>query len=137
MSEIHLAVDGVVLKGDKVVLVYRKYEPEGWALPGGHVEVDETLKKACVREVKEETGLEVEIVEEDDLNPLGVYDDPDRDPRKRMVSVVYVCKAKDGELRASSDAKRVKAFHVEEAMDLELQFDHFKILRDFLERHDR
>ncbi len=77
----YLAVDGVVRlwEGERfkgIVLVERRYEPLGYALPGGFVEVGETVEKAVLREVKEETGLDAQIVK-----LLGVYSEPKRDPR--------------------------------------------------------
>lgn len=129
-----LSVDGIVLRNGKIVLIYRKEEPKGWALPGGHLESKERLPDACKREVKEETGLEVKILETEGPTPeFGVYDAVDRDPRKRMVTVVFGCKSIGGDLKAETDAKRVDVFSSEKALDLELKFDHKKILKDFVE----
>ncbi|MFP4045925.1 MAG: NUDIX domain-containing protein [Candidatus Aenigmatarchaeota archaeon] len=134
MRDIKIAVDGIVLREEEVVLVYRKNYPKGWALPGGFVRSDETLEEACRREVREETGLEVNILAVKGPSPeFGVYDDPERDPRKRVVSVVYLCRAVGGELEAGSDARNVKTFSLEKALEADLQFDHNKILEDFIE----
>ena len=120
-----LTVDAVVVTGEGVVLIKRKNPPfQGmWALPGGFVEVGETTESACVREVEEETGLEVEIVK-----LLGVYSDPKRDPRGHSVSAVYIVRATGGELRANTDAAEARVFP--DTARIELGFDHRKILSD-------
>ena len=120
-----LTVDGVVITPTGVVLIKRKNPPfKGmWALPGGFVEVGETTENACKREILEETGLEVEIV-----RLLGVYSDPERDPRGHSVSVVYVVTPVGGELRADTDASDVRVFP--DPSGVELGFDHHEILRD-------
>jgi 8-oxo-dGTP diphosphatase len=120
-----LTVDGVVVTGEGVVLIRRKNPPfQGmWALPGGFVEVGETTENACAREVKEETGLEVEIE-----RLLGVYSEPDRDPREHLVSAVYIVRPVGGELKADTDAAEVMVFP--DPSVVELGFDHRKILSD-------
>jgi 8-oxo-dGTP diphosphatase len=127
----YLAVDGVVRLWDGerfkgIVLVERRYEPLGYALPGGFVEVGETLEKAVLREVKEETGLDAQIVK-----LLGVYSEPNRDPRFHVVSVVFVLDAY-GEPRGGDDAKKAVVFPIENLPFDKIVFDHAKILKDFL-----
>jgi len=131
MEQIGLTVDAVIKRGDMVVLIKRKYDPfKGcWAIPGGFVEYGETVDDAVVREAKEETGLEVEIE-----GLVGVYSDPARDPRGHVVSVCFLCKAVGGELIAETDAEDVGEFEIDELKDLELAFDHRKILMDAAER---
>ncbi|MBC7110388.1 MAG: 8-oxo-dGTP diphosphatase [Archaeoglobi archaeon] len=122
-----LAVDGVLIEEGRVLLVRRLKEPfKGmWALPGGFVEVGETVEDAVKREVREETGLEVEVEK-----LVGVYSDPERDPRGHVVSVAFLLRRTGGELSAGDDAERV-AFHPLERLP-ELAFDHERILRDAL-----
>jgi 8-oxo-dGTP diphosphatase len=127
----YLAVDGVVRlwEGERfkgIVLVERRYEPLGYALPGGFVEVGETVEKAVLREVKEETGLDAHIVK-----LLGVYSEPNRDPRFHVVSVVFVLDAY-GEPKAGDDAKKAVVFPLEDLPFDKMVFDHAKILKDFL-----
>jgi 8-oxo-dGTP diphosphatase len=127
----YLAVDGVVRlwEGERfkgIVLVERKYEPLGYALPGGFVEVGETVEKAVLREVKEETGLDAQIVK-----LLGVYSEPNRDPRFHVVSVVFVLDAY-GEPKGGDDAKKAVVFPLEDLPFDKIVFDHAKILKDFL-----
>ncbi len=129
-----LATDGIIQVFDKnenfkgIVLIERKNPPFGVAIPGGFVDVGETVENAVVREMKEETNLDVDIV-----RLLGVYSDPKRDPRFHAVSVVFVCKAY-GEPKAQSDAKEAKIYKLEEIPLDKLVFDHKKIIKDYLLR---
>lgn len=123
-----LTVDVVIELADRpgrpIVLVERRNPPAGHALPGGFVDVGETVEAAAVREAREETGLDVTLT-----RLLGVYSAPDRDPRGHTVSVVYVGEAR-GEPRAGDDAAKVI---VADASDPPpLAFDHARILADYL-----
>lgn len=111
--------------GCPVVLIERKYPPPGWALPGGFVEIGETLERAAVREAREETGLAVSLVA-----LLGVYSDPRRDPRHHTVSAVYVGQAR-GVPHGADDAAQARAFAVD-ALPSPLAFDHERIVQDYL-----
>ncbi len=121
-----LTVDGILVMDEKVLLVKRGREPfKGmYALPGGFVDYGEKTEDAIVREMKEETGLEVEVE-----GLLGVYSDPHRDPRGHTVSVVYVLRLKGGKLSAGDDASEAAFFPLDSLP--QLAFDHEKILRDF------
>jgi len=127
----YLATDVVIRlwEGERfkgIVLIERNNPPRGLALPGGFVEVGESVESAAVREMKEETGLDVKL-----SGLLGVYSRPDRDPRFHVVSVVFIGDA-EGEPEAGSDAKRVRVFRLEEIPLDELVFDHREIILDFL-----
>ncbi len=127
----YLAVDVIVQlwEGDRfkgIVLVERKNPPVGLAIPGGFVEVGESVEAAAVREIKEETGLDVKL-----RRLLGVYSEPDRDPRFHVVSVVFVGDA-EGDPQAGSDAKEVKVFRIEDVPLDRLVFDHSRIILDYL-----
>jgi 8-oxo-dGTP diphosphatase len=114
--------------GRGVVLVERKNPPFGWALPGGFVDYGESCETAARREAKEETGLTVELT-----GLLGVYSEPDRDPRHHTISVVYTAQAVDlSELAAGDDAAQA-VFHPVDALP-PLAFDHARIVGDYL-RH--
>jgi 8-oxo-dGTP diphosphatase len=123
-----LPTTDAIIAGDdgRVVLILRKNEPHGWALPGGFVDAGEELGKACMREAKEETGLDVELVEQ-----LFTYSDPTRDPRKHTISTVYACKVRGGRLEAADDARDARWFAEAEIRWDELCFDHGDMLRDY------
>lgn len=120
-----LTVDILIKVDDGIVLVKRKNEPyKGrWAIPGGFVEHGETVENAALREAREETGLEVRL-----KNLVGVYSDPDRDPRGHVISICYSARKKGGSLRSDTDATDVKVF--KEIPWSKLAFDHEKILRE-------
>jgi 8-oxo-dGTP diphosphatase len=122
-----LTVDILIEKDGRILLIRRKNEPYkgSWAIPGGFVECGESAEEAAVREAREETGLEVEIKQ-----LLGVYSEPNRDPRGHVVSICYIAEAK-GEERAGTDAAEARFFRLEEAVKLPLAFDHGKILEDY------
>jgi 8-oxo-dGTP diphosphatase len=119
-------VDCIVeLPGDRIVLIRRKNPPLGWALPGGFVNEGERLDQAAVRELKEETGLDVQLVEQ-----FFTYSDPNRDPRKHTLSTVFIGRAQ-GEPVGADDAAEAKTFPVD-ALPGALCFDHGTILADYL-----
>ena len=119
-----LTVDALIIYEGKLVLVKRKNAPyQGrFALPGGFVEVGETVEEAVAREAKEETGLDIEIIK-----LLGVYSDPSRDPRGHTVTICFLAKG-SGNLKAGSDAKETGLFGLNEIP--ELAFDHNKIIKN-------
>jgi 8-oxo-dGTP diphosphatase len=124
----YLAADGVVRRGDGDVLLLRRDHPphEGaWVLPGGYVEIDETARAACEREVEEETGLAV-----DATGFVGLYDAPDRDPRG-TVSAAYRCVPRSAEATAvepGDEARELRWWDPAEPPTL--GFDHAAILAD-------
>lgn len=113
-------------KDQGVVLIERRNEPLGWALPGGFVDEGECVEHAAVREAKEETTLDVELTD-----TFGVYSDPWRDARKHTMSVVFLARADAGEPQAEDDAAAVRVFALD-ALPADLCFDHGHILRDYL-----
>jgi 8-oxo-dGTP diphosphatase len=120
-----LAADVIAEVGDRIVLIERKNFPPGWAIPGGFVEVGEPVERAAIREVWEETSLEVEL-----RALLGVYSRPNRDPRGHTVSVVYIGRGR-GTPHARDDAKATRLFMPDEPPQ-PLAFDHAEILADYL-----
>lgn len=119
-----LAADVLVINNDKVLLIDRKNEPLGWAIPGGLVDLYETMESAALRELQEETGIKADIK---DLHLLGIYSDPKRDSRGHTVSAVYVYFS-DKEAHAADDARDAKYFHIDNLPE-KIAFDHRKILR--------
>lgn len=123
-----IAVDVVIELVDRpgrpIVLIERKWPPEGHALPGGFMDVGETVEQTACREAREETGLDVRLT-----RLLGVYSDPARDPRGHTVSIVFVGTA-TGVPRAGDDAGAVVV--TDPARPPALAFDHARILGDYL-----
>ncbi len=108
-----------------IVLIERKHPPPGWALPGGFVDVGETVESAAIREAKEETSLDVTLTE-----LLGIYSDPARDRRGHTVSAVYIATG-SGEARAQDDAANLQVCDPKK-LPGKLAFDHQKIVEDYL-----
>ena len=121
-----LMVDVVIPAEEGVVLIRRGSDPfKGqWALPGGFVEVGETVEAAAVREAAEETGLVVELA-----HLVGVYSEPERDPRGHNVSVAFLARVFGGELLASTDASEVSVL---DPGAVDLAFDHSRIIDEAL-----
>ena len=122
-----LTVDIIIEMADRpgtpIVLIERRYEPFGWALPGGFVDVGERLEDAARREAKEETSLEVTL-----QVLLGCYSDPARDSRQHTTSAVYVGQA-SGTPVARDDARHLELFDPDKTPPL--AFDHALIIRDY------
>lgn len=123
------------LKGDKIVLIERRDHPEGVAIPGGFVEPGESVAQAAVREAKEETGLDVELVEQ-----FHAYSKPGRDPRGPVCSVVFIAKG-IGKPVGADDAKTAGWVYAEPGCSdkdtparpdtMTMVFDHGQILNDY------
>lgn len=136
-STIKVAVDAIVFgyskqDGVSVLLIQRKYEPfkNSWAIPGGFVSDNESLEEAVHRELMEETGIEVNYLEQ-----LYTFGEPDRDPRQRVISVAYfglVKSAQFQQLKASTDAEDARWFSIKKLPVL--AFDHKQILQIAIER---
>lgn len=122
---VDIIIELVDRAGRPILLIERKNPPYGWALPGGFVDVGESLERAAVREAAEEISLPVVLT---DL--LGCYSDPSRDPRMHTTSAVYIAEA-SGTPRAADDAANVQIFPVDALPDA-LAFDHGVILADYL-----
>jgi ADP-ribose pyrophosphatase YjhB (NUDIX family) len=120
-------VDIIIEYKGGIVLIKRKNEPVGWAIPGGFVDYGETLESAAVREAKEETNLDVELIRQ-----FHTYSDPKRDPRKHTISTVFIAKGY-GELKPGDDALEAGVF-TEANLPEPIVFDHKEILRDYFSR---
>ena len=108
----------------KILLIQRLKDPfaNQWALPGGFMEIDETLEQAAVRELEEETGLQI-----NDMKQVGAFSQVDRDPRGRIITVAFACEITgDQQAVAADDAKSVKWFELDSLPAL--AFDHQEIV---------
>jgi 8-oxo-dGTP diphosphatase len=133
MLQPNLTVDAIVLDGmDRLLLVERGKDPYRgrFALPGGFVEYGETVEHAVVRELEEETGLNAEVAE-----LVGVYSDPDRDPRGHTVTIVFRLEVVSGEPKAGDDAVNARFFPLKGLPPL--AFDHDRIVSEFLAKRHR
>ncbi|MBE7172557.1 MAG: NUDIX hydrolase [Williamsia sp.] len=136
-SSIKVAVDAIVFgysktEGVSVLLIKRKYHPfkDQWAIPGGFVAVHESLETAVRRELQEETGIQVNYLEQ-----LYTFGEPARDPRQRIISVAYFALVKSSlfqQLKASTDAQDAGWFNIKTLPHL--AFDHAQIIRAAVER---
>lgn len=124
-----LTVDGVICDADgRILLIRRANQPYRgfYALPGGFVEIGETVEHACRREIEEETGLQLGALE-----LVGVYSDPHRDPRGHTVSIAFKAVLPSAQtLRAGSDARDAGFLYL--TADMDLAFDHRAIIQDAL-----
>ena len=109
----------------KIVLIMRRNEPHGLALPGGFVDEGEWVADAAVREAKEETGLDIELTE-----LFHVYSDPARDRRKHTISVVFLARARGTPVGGDDAAACIVC--PPDAPPQPLVFDHPTILADYL-----
>lgn len=119
-------VDVIIEVPGGIVLIERRNEPHGWALPGGFVDTGETLAAAARREAREETSLDVELTE-----LFHCYSDPRRDARLHTVSTVFLGRA-TGTPRADDDAKGAGVFS-RETLPSPIVFDHGLILADYFD----
>jgi 8-oxo-dGTP diphosphatase len=130
----YLATDGIIEVYDKdntflgIVLIERKNEPTGLAIPGGFVDIGESTENAAIREMKEETTLDVKVTK-----LLGVYSEPSRDKRFHVVSTVYICSA-IGVPKGNDDAKEASIYKIDKIPMDKLVFDHKNIIEDYLKQ---
>lgn len=114
---------------ENFILIKRKNNPfkDYWAIPGGFVEYGERVEDAAIREALEETSIPVKL---DKL--VGVYSDPSRDPRGHTVSIVYTARGNMKKMKAADDACDINIFTKKDLENINLAFDHEKIINDCL-----
>jgi 8-oxo-dGTP diphosphatase len=126
-------VDAIIQKNSQILLIERKKEPfEGYlVLPGGFVNEGERVEDAAKREVKEETSLDIVLLE-----ILGVYSEPRRDPRGHVMSTVFIGKISNRsykiDAKAQNDAAAIEWLDLKELVNTKFGFDHGKIIADFI-----
>lgn len=128
-----LTVDAIIVyPGKRLVLIERKNHPHGFALPGGFVDIGESVETAVAREVMEETGIEFT-----NSKLLGVYSDPKRDKRGHIVSIVYYGRPRDENItpKGGDDAKEARLFNFDN-LPKNIVFDHKQIILDYLDKID-
>ena len=125
-----LTVDAVILVNNRrnLVLIRRKNPPfQGeLALPGGFVDVGETVEEACIREAYEETNINVNIIK-----LIGVFSDPRRDPRGHNVTIAFLCEpqTKNEKPIAKDDAAALEIIDLTMISSLKIAFDHMEIIK--------
>jgi len=120
----YVTADIIIRYEGGIVLVERKNEPAGWALPGGFVDIGESLEQAAVREAREETSLDVALAEQ-----FHAYSRPGRDPRFHTVTVVFIGEG-TGVLKGRDDARRAEVF-LRGNLPSNIAFDHREIIDDY------
>ena len=124
-----LTVDAVILYNSKDIILIRRKNPPfqgDLALPGGFVDIGETVENACIREAQEETNLKVKITK-----LIGIFSDPKRDPRGHTVTISFLCEPVDKRRKpkAQDDAADVEIVSLIEIPKLKLAFDHMEIIK--------
>ena len=119
-----LTVDAIIETDNGIILIKRKNPPAGWAIPGGFVDYGETLEEAAVREMKEETSLDINLGRQ-----FHTYSNPGRDPRHHTVSTIFVATA-TGTPKAADDAIDIGTF-TKDNLPEDIAFDHRQILEDY------
>ncbi len=128
---VDIIIELIDLPNRPIILIERKFEPLGWAIPGGFVDYGEMIETAAIREAKEEISLDIRLIEQ-----FQVYSNPLRDDRKHTISIVFIAEA-TGEPSAADDAINLGIFQTWE-IPKNLCFDHNLILQDYFNyRHHR
>jgi ADP-ribose pyrophosphatase YjhB (NUDIX family) len=131
----YIDVNPVIVTLDgKIVLAKRMQGIVGggkWHLPGGRVQFKETLETTLKRVALTKTNLKIKLFYPSLKESLvGIYDDPERDPREHVISLAFLCKIVDGEAKPGAKVDAVNSFSEEETKNLKIAFDHNKTVKD-------
>lgn len=127
-----VTVDCLVFRKEEgrifILLIKRGKDPykDFWAFPGGFINYDETAEEAVVREIKEETDLDLEEVKQ-----LHTYTNPERDPRERVITIAFYSFTDKSEINGGDDAAEAKWFPIDHLPSL--AFDHSQIFSDAMQ----
>jgi ADP-ribose pyrophosphatase YjhB (NUDIX family) len=127
------AASAVVTDDGGRILLHRRRDNDMWALPGGVMELGESIADCAVREVREETGLEVEVV-----GVVGIYSDPkhvfayDDGEVRQEFSICFACRIVQGEVAVSEESTEVRFFTPDEVADLPMVDGIRRRVQDFL-----
>jgi ADP-ribose pyrophosphatase YjhB (NUDIX family) len=119
-----VTVDIIIEVNGSIVLIKRANPPHGWALPGGFLDYGESLESCAVREAKEETSLDIQLIEQ-----FHTYSAADRDPRHHTITTVFIASASSTP-KANDDAKEAKLYD-KENLPYPIVFDHGQILAHY------
>jgi 8-oxo-dGTP diphosphatase len=132
-----LGVGAIIVRDEQVLLVRRSNPPmQGeWSIPGGLVETGETTREAIIREVREETGLDIEVVKLAEVFERIVRD-PDSRVQYHYVLIDYVCRATTGEAHADSDVSEVRWVNTDRLEKLAVAPETCEVIRKALNSRD-
>ncbi len=129
-----IAVNAVVFNDQRRVLLAQRTDNGLWCLPGGHVDLGETLEKACLRELFEETGLRGEVI-----RLIGIYSDPENSlhiaqgPEWHTIRVSFLCQVVGGTITSSSETSEIRYFDLDQLPALIT--DHPRRIQDALDNN--
>jgi ADP-ribose pyrophosphatase YjhB (NUDIX family) len=131
----YVDVNPVILTSDGKILLAKRIKGivggGKWHLPGGRVQFKETFEIALKRVAFAKTNLKVELFYHSLKESLvGIYDNPERDPREHVINIAFLCKIVDGETKPGAKVDAVKSFSEVETKNLEIAFDHEKTVED-------
>ena len=131
----YVDVNPVIMTTDQKIVLAKKIKGIAgvgqWHLPGGRVQFKETLEMSLKRVAFAKTNLKIELFYHSLKESLvGIYDNPERDPREHVISIAFLCKIVDGETKPGAKVDAVKSFSEAETKKVEIAFDHRQTVED-------